>query len=68
MLTTGLAGMGKGTLYPGTHPTTVSVRALLDAGAKEKSLDIVFADSGISMKCKVTGLRAKRGGLPCCTR
>jgi hypothetical protein len=68
MLTTGLAGLGKGKLYPGSHPTTVSARALLDAGAKNESLDIVFADQGISLRCRVTGIQAKRGCLPCAKR
>jgi len=68
MLTTGLAGMGKGTLYPGLRPTTISARALLDAGAKEESLDIVFADSGVTLRCKVTGIQAKSGCLQCFKR
>jgi hypothetical protein len=68
MLTTGLAGLGKGTLYPETRPTTVSARALLHAGVRGESLDIVLADSGVSLRCKVTGIQAKRSCLSCCGR
>jgi len=65
MVPSGLVGLGKGSLYPGSTPTKVSVKTLVDAGIKKEWLTVDFAEQGISMQLSVTGFKIKRGCFSC---